>query len=234
MTCERTSPNRCERPRRIDKLGVTGSSPVPTIRAHKCRLLLTTRFDRRSAAKDLTCLRVVGLARRQARRALSPVAAVAWRRRGGGSTGYEPLRDAEPWRVRAAGGRHADPAVVGQSVTVDLLGFADIAAPALEALGRDRLDPVAVGIVGWWGSGKSTILGLIEQDLRAKEDVLVVSTRTWEHDPATAPKATLIGEALTVLHQSAERSKTLGDEIEERFKRLAARWHSHSRTTIGS
>ena len=45
----------------------------------------------------------------------------------------------------------------------DLLGFADIAAPALEALARERLDPVTVGVVGWWGSGKSTILGLIER-----------------------------------------------------------------------
>src|SRR6266498_2331928 len=48
----------------------------------------------------------------------------------------------------------------------DLLGFADIAAPALEALARERLDPVTVGVVGWWGSGKSTILGLIERALR--------------------------------------------------------------------
>jgi hypothetical protein len=106
---------------------------------------------------------------------------------------------------------------------VDLLGFGDIAAPALEALGRDRLDPVAVGIVGWWGSGKSTILGLIEHELVQQEGVLVVSTRPWEYDPATDPKATLIAEVLTVLHERAEASKTLGDEMKERFKRLAGR-----------
>ena len=106
---------------------------------------------------------------------------------------------------------------------VDLLGFADIAAPALEALGRDRLDPVAVGIVGWWGSGKSTILNLIEAELRGREGVLVVSTRPWEYDPATDPKATLIAEVLNVLHQRAEGSATLKDEVKERFKKLAGR-----------
>jgi energy-coupling factor transporter ATP-binding protein EcfA2 len=106
---------------------------------------------------------------------------------------------------------------------VDLLGFADIAAPVLEAVSRDRLDPVAVGIVGWWGSGKSTILGLIESALREQEGVLVVSTRPWEYDPATDPKATLIAEVLTVLHQRADASTTLSEEIKDRFKKLAAR-----------
>lgn len=106
---------------------------------------------------------------------------------------------------------------------VDLLGFADIAAPALEALGRERLDPVTVGVIGWWGSGKSTILGLIERRLREQEGVLVVDTRPWEYDPATDPKATLIAEVLTVLHQRAEQSKTLGDDVKERFRKLAGR-----------
>jgi hypothetical protein len=106
---------------------------------------------------------------------------------------------------------------------VDLLGFSDIAAPALEALSRERLDPVTVGIVGWWGSGKSTILGLIERKLRTQEGVLVIATRPWEYDPATDPKATLIAEVLTVLHQRAEESQTLGDEMRERFRKLAGR-----------
>jgi KAP family P-loop domain len=106
---------------------------------------------------------------------------------------------------------------------VDLLGFADIAAPALEALARESLDPVTVGIVGWWGSGKSTILGLLDRELRAQDGVLVVSTRPWEYDPATDPKATLIAEVLAVLHARAEESQTLGDEMKKRFRDLASR-----------
>jgi pimeloyl-ACP methyl ester carboxylesterase len=58
----------------------------------------------------------------------------------------------------------------GQSTSAerDLLGFSDIAAPALEALDREKLDPITVGIVGWWGSGKSTILKVIERELRER------------------------------------------------------------------
>jgi energy-coupling factor transporter ATP-binding protein EcfA2 len=105
----------------------------------------------------------------------------------------------------------------------DLLGFADIAAPALEALARERLDPVTVGVVGWWGSGKSTILGLIERALREQKGVVVVGTRPWEYDPSTDPKATLIAEVLAALHARAEASKTLSQDIKDRFQKLAGR-----------
>jgi predicted KAP-like P-loop ATPase len=105
----------------------------------------------------------------------------------------------------------------------DLLGFVDIAAPALEALARERLDPVTVGVVGWWGSGKSTILGLIEGALREQEDVVVVDTRPWEYEPSTDPKATLIAEVLSALHARAEASHTLSQDIKDRFQKLAGR-----------
>lgn len=106
----------------------------------------------------------------------------------------------------------------------DLLGFADIAAPALEALAREKLDPVTVGVVGWWGSGKSTILRLIETSLRGGDSgVVVVDTRPWEYDPATDPKATLIAEVLMALQARASESKTLGQDVKEQFAKLAAR-----------
>jgi energy-coupling factor transporter ATP-binding protein EcfA2 len=106
----------------------------------------------------------------------------------------------------------------------DLLGFSDIAAPALEALDREKLDPVTVGVVGWWGSGKSTILKVIERSLRERgAGVVVVDTRPWEYDPATDPKATLIAEVLAALQARAAETKTLSDDVKERFAKLAAR-----------
>jgi hypothetical protein len=106
----------------------------------------------------------------------------------------------------------------------DLLGFSDIAAPALEALDREKLDPVTVGIVGWWGSGKSTILTVIERELREKgEGVVVVETRPWEYDPATDPKATLIAEVLSALQARASEGKSVSDDVKERFAKLAGR-----------
>lgn len=106
----------------------------------------------------------------------------------------------------------------------DLLGFSDIAAPALEALDREKLDPVTVGVVGWWGSGKSTILKVIERSLRQRGGgVVVVETRPWEYDPATDPKATLIAEVLAALQARATETTTLSDDVKERFAKLAGR-----------
>lgn len=104
----------------------------------------------------------------------------------------------------------------------DLLGFSDIAAPALEALDRKKLDPVTVGrrLVG---SGKSTILKVIERSLRERGAGVVVETRPWEYDPATDPKATLIAEGLAALQVRAAETKTLMDDVKERFAKLAGR-----------
>jgi KAP family P-loop domain len=107
--------------------------------------------------------------------------------------------------------------------TTDLLGFADIAEPILEAVGRDKLDPVAVGVFGDWGSGKSTVLGLIRERLAGDEGVVVVFTRPWEYDPNTDPKATLIAEVLDAVRTVVEDEKGLGEKAGERLKALAKR-----------
>lgn len=109
----------------------------------------------------------------------------------------------------------------------DLLGFEDIAEPLLEALGRDRLDPVALGVFGDWGSGKTTVLEIIRKRLAADPSVVVVYTRPWEYDPNTDPKATLIAEVLAAVRKKVADDEgkldRLGDEVAKRFKRLAAR-----------
>jgi hypothetical protein len=107
--------------------------------------------------------------------------------------------------------------------TTDLLGFTDIAEPILDAVGRDKLDPVAVGVFGDWGSGKSTVLELIRTRLSGDEGVVVVYTRPWEYDPNTDPKATLIAEVLDAVRTVVEDEKGLGEKAGERLKSLAKR-----------
>jgi predicted KAP-like P-loop ATPase len=85
----------------------------------------------------------------------------------------------------------------------DLLGFSDVASPIVEALKRDRLDPVALGVFGDWGSGKTTVLELVKDQLKDDNSIVVVYTRPWEYDPATDPKATLIGEVLIAVRDAA-------------------------------
>src|SRR6266545_968933 len=61
---------------------------------------------------------------------------------------------------------------------IDLLSFSAISSTIVDALLDDELDPLAVGLSGSWGSGKTTVLRLIQQELRAaatsKKSILIV------------------------------------------------------------
>lgn len=110
---------------------------------------------------------------------------------------------------------------------VDLLSFSAISATIVEALLDDDLDPLAVGLSGSWGSGKTTVLRLIEQELEAtstdEKSVLVVSTDPWRYDPATGAKETLIAEVLEALKSHLESAQGNKEQALALLKRLAER-----------
>jgi hypothetical protein len=110
---------------------------------------------------------------------------------------------------------------------LDLLGFRDVTAPIAEAVQRENLDPVTVSIEGDWGSGKSSILAILADQLGQQDAVVVVSTTPWEYDPTTDPRATLIGEVLTAIRHEAEARmggwEHLSDTLKSTFTSLARR-----------
>ncbi len=116
----------------------------------------------------------------------------------------------------------------------DLLGFADIAAPIGEAIRRERLDPVAIGVFGDWGSGKTTVLKLVgkqfpqperpqEPKETQPETVLVIWTQPWEYDPVLDPKATLIDEVLSAVQTEVSKNASLAEKLKARFEDLRKR-----------
>lgn len=112
----------------------------------------------------------------------------------------------------------------------DLLGFADIAAPIGAAIRRERLDPVAIGVFGDWGSGKTTVLKLVSDEFDADgasdrdiRDVLVVWTQPWEYDPLLDPKATLIEQVLSAVQAEVAKNAGLAEKLRSRFADLRER-----------
>lgn len=94
----------------------------------------------------------------------------------------------------------------------DLLSFDAVAGTVVDAVLDDALDPLAIGVSGAWGSGKTTILRLIEADLAAKavpegQQVLVVPTDPWRYDPSVGAKETLIGEVLGALSTQVKETE---------------------------
>jgi hypothetical protein len=105
----------------------------------------------------------------------------------------------------------------------DLLGFRDIAMSIAEALLRDHLDPMALGVLGDWGSGKSSILEILQSDFEPDGAVLTVLTRPWEYDPRTDAKATLIAEVLDALQTEIKKDEDLFAKLQGQLARLRKR-----------
>ena len=112
---------------------------------------------------------------------------------------------------------------------VDLLAFVAVAETAVEAVLDDALDPIALGISGPWGSGKSTVLKLIQAELasrsvaNAEEQILVVETDPWRYDPDFGAKATLILEVLNALTGELQKREGVTPDVEGTLKKLAKR-----------
>ena len=112
---------------------------------------------------------------------------------------------------------------------VDLLAFGAVAETAVEAVLDDALDPIALGVSGSWGSGKSTVLRLIESALvernadQEDERILVVSSDPWRYDPAVGAKATLISEVLSALKTELERKGGTSEKAQNLLLKLAKR-----------
>ncbi|MFI9636682.1 P-loop NTPase fold protein [Nocardia sp. NPDC051929] len=97
------------------------------------------------------------------------------------------------------------PLLSDEPSTTDLLSFDAIASTVVDAIFDDALDPVALGISGSWGSGKTTVLELVKSQIKARAagsengQVLVVPVDPWRFDPLVGPKESLISAVLTAL-----------------------------------
>lgn len=108
----------------------------------------------------------------------------------------------------------------------DLLSFDAVAATVVDAVLDDNLDPVALGLSGSWGSGKTSVLELVQQAIAertatADTKVLVIQTQPWSYDPAVGPKESLIAEVLDAL--KGEIDISVGDEAQNLLLKLTKR-----------
>ncbi len=113
---------------------------------------------------------------------------------------------------------------------VDLLAFSAVAETVIDAVLDEALDPVAIGISGAWGSGKTTVLRLVESGLRERnlgpeKQILIVPTDPWRYDPSVGAKEALIGEILGGIKAklAEQESETTTSTAMKLVKKLAKR-----------
>lgn len=107
--------------------------------------------------------------------------------------------------------------------TLDLLGFSTVVTPILTALTAPGLDPLTMGVYGPWGSGKSTVLELLEQRLSGNRKYVVITTDPWEYEDHQDVKGTLIGVVLAELGRHANAARSRSQRAVNLVKDLAER-----------
>lgn len=114
-----------------------------------------------------------------------------------------------------------------EPATVDLLSFDAIAETVTDALFDDSLNPVALGISGAWGSGKTSILNLVAEKAvqRSSHEATVVIVRAdpWRYDPSVGPKESLIAEVLSALQEEFRGEDEVTAAATTAFKKLVKR-----------
>ena len=117
------------------------------------------------------------------------------------------------------------PLLLDEPTDIDFLSFDAVAGTAVEALLDSSLDPIALGLSGSWGSGKTSVLRLIAKQLEpgaGDKTRLVIQTDPWRYDPQLGAKESLIGEILTALAAEIPEDGT-GEKAKKLLGRLVKR-----------
>ncbi len=102
---------------------------------------------------------------------------------------------------------------------IDLLGCSHLVSTVVSIVKNDELLPATIGVFGDWGSGKTTVLRMVEQELREQKDVVVVGFNGWLFEGYGDAKSALMG---TILDTIAAR-QGLSEQATGTIKRLLSR-----------
>jgi len=81
---------------------------------------------------------------------------------------------------------------------------------------NDNLIPCTIGVFGDWGSGKSSLMRMIENDYQDQDDILVIQFNGWLFEGYDDAKTALM---TTIIEQIVSK-RTLGDKAKKLAKKL--------------
>lgn len=105
----------------------------------------------------------------------------------------------------------------------DLLGFSIHASLIKDVVTNTKNLPITVGLYGDWGSGKSSVLKIIENQLKDDNDVIVIYFDGWTFESFDDAKLALIQGIVDELNKSEkffEKAKDKVEDIKSAFSKL--------------
>ncbi len=106
---------------------------------------------------------------------------------------------------------------------VDLLRYAYLTSGVGRIVRSKHLLPTTVGIFGDWGSGKSSLLKMIQEDLEQDPNVMCLTFDGWLFEGYEDAKTALMGTILDAIHDRVKEDATLWEKVGERLKGLRQR-----------
>lgn len=102
---------------------------------------------------------------------------------------------------------------------IDLLDSGHLVAVVNALVLNDTLLPTTIGVFGDWGSGKSSLIRMIEKSLSDNSNIMVLQFNGWLFEGYEDAKTALMGTIL----KEIEANKKLSGKAKEVFTRLVSR-----------
>lgn len=101
-----------------------------------------------------------------------------------------------------------------KETTEDLLGYTVHASLLKGVVTNDKNLPITIGLYGDWGSGKSSILKILKQDLENDGDTVVVYFDGWSFESFDDAKMALIQGIVDALEKEEKFWSKVGKEVD--------------------
>jgi hypothetical protein len=109
----------------------------------------------------------------------------------------------------------------GTDETLDGLGFVTYARVLADAAAFTP-GPFTIGIFGEWGTGKTSLMRLIESNLKGREGIITVWFNAWRYEQEEHPIVPLVGTIVRALQQRKDFLNHLKDGGQSLLKALRA------------
>jgi len=106
---------------------------------------------------------------------------------------------------------------------VDLLQFKYLATSVMRIIGMPHLLPTTIGIFGDWGTGKSSLIKMVEKDLSADASTLCLTFSGWLFEDYEDAKTALMGSILDAIEERIKADESLLKKNDKLLRKLVKR-----------